>query len=216
MKKNSEYVGVDEKFIPENEKYVNDSILGSREESKNKMKKALKIGLGVWAIWVFVGIAFFIIVVMLIFNHSKNMNKQVFDIFTSATEQIKDGMQEQNNPSKAMNEMQQVTDAMMGSMMGQSSILNNDINKQSFNATLEMYSGTEYGSSVGNLLDKVVTSNKTNSEHIITVIYKGTTTTSESEIVKIKHSLDKFTEYEVSLDYDANGYINKVTVKDIK
>ena len=128
MKKNSEYVGVDEKFIPENEKYVNDSILGSKEESKKKMKKALKIGLGVWAIWVFVGIAFFIIVVMLIFNHSKNMNKQVFDIFTSATEQIKDGMQEQNNPRKAMTEMQHVTDAMMGSMRGQSSILYTDIN----------------------------------------------------------------------------------------
>lgn len=215
MKKNSEYVGVDEKFIPENEKYVNDSILGSKEESKKKMKKALKIGLGVWAIWVIVGIAFFVIVVMLIFNHSKNMNKQVFDIFNSATEQIKDGMQEQNDPSKSINQMQQITDAMMGSMSGQSSI-NNDINKQSFNATLEMYSGTEYGSSVGSLLDKVVTSNKTNKDHIITVIYKETTTTSENEIVKIKHSLDKFTEYEVSLDYDANGYINKVTVKDIK
>lgn len=215
MKKNSEYVGVDEKFIPENEKYVNDSILGSTEESKKKMKKALKIGLGVWAILVIVGIAFFVIVVMLIFNHSKNMNKQVFDIFSSATEQIKDGMQEQNDPNKTINQMQQVTDAMMGSMSGQSTI-NNDINKQSFNATLEMYSGTEYGSSVGNLLDKVVTSNKTNKDHIITVIYKETTTTSENEIVKIKHSLDKFTEYEVSLDYDAKGYISKVTIKDIK
>ena len=39
MKKNSEYVGVDEKFIPEDEKYVKDSVLGNREESKNKIKK---------------------------------------------------------------------------------------------------------------------------------------------------------------------------------
>ena len=40
MKKNGEYVGVDEKFIPENEKYVDYSILGSKQESKQKIKKA--------------------------------------------------------------------------------------------------------------------------------------------------------------------------------
>ena len=38
MKKNSEYVGVDEKFIPEEEKYVDDSILGDKEEAKEKVK----------------------------------------------------------------------------------------------------------------------------------------------------------------------------------
>lgn len=213
MKKNSEYVGVDEKFIPEDEKYVNDSILGSREESKNKIKKGLKIGLGVWAAWVIIAIAFFVIIVILIFNYSKNMNKQIFEMFNSATGQIKN--EEQNDPNKMINEMQQVTDTMIGNINVQSNITNNDINKQSFNATLEMYIGTEYGASVGNLLDKVVTSNKTNKGHIITVIYKEITTTSEDEIVNIKHSLDNFTEYEVSLDYDNNGYINKVTIKNI-
>ena len=226
MKKNSEYVGVDEKFVPENERYVKDSILGSREETKNKLKKGLKIGLGAYAIWVLLGIVFFIVVVVLIFNHSKKMNQQIFDMFGSATEQMGDmynsateqmNNQTQNKEDTAdkMNEMQDVMNSM-GSMMDD--FMNNQsssINKTSFNATLEMYSGTEYGSSVGNLLDKVVTSNKTNKDHIITVTYKETTTTSEDEIVNIKHSLDKFTEYEVSLDYDANGYINKVTVNDI-
>ena len=28
MKRNSQYIGVDEKYIPENEKYVDDSLLG--------------------------------------------------------------------------------------------------------------------------------------------------------------------------------------------
>lgn len=59
----------------------------------------------------------------------------------------------------------------------------------------------------------MVTSNKTNTDHIITIIYKETTTTSEDEIVNIKHSLDEMTEYEISLDYDANGYINKEQLK---
>lgn len=215
MKKNSEYVGVDEKFVPENERYVKDSILGSREETKNKLKKGLKIGLGAWAIWALVGIVFFIVVVVLIFNHSKKMDQQIFDMFGSATEQMNDETQNKEDTANKMEEMQDVMSGM-NSMMNQ--FMNDDsssINKKSFNATLEMYSGTESSSSVGNLLDNVVASNKTNKDHIITVIYKETTTTSEDEIVNVKHALDKLEEYEVSLDYDAQGYINKVTIKDI-
>ncbi len=34
MKKNGEYVGVDEKFIPEGEKYVDDSVVGDKEKTK--------------------------------------------------------------------------------------------------------------------------------------------------------------------------------------
>lgn len=204
MKKNSEYVGVDEKFVPENERYVNDSILGSREETKNISKKWLKIGSVSWVIGILVFILIFIVAAVLIFNISKMMNLQI-------TEQI----QNKEDTADQMNDMQDAMNSM-GSMMDD--FMNNQsssINKTYFNSTLEMYSGTKYGSNVGNLLDKVVTSNKTNKDHIITVIYKEITTTSEDEIVNIKHSLDKFTEYEVSLDYDTNGYINKVTVKDI-
>jgi len=42
MKKNGEYVGVDEKFIPENEKYVDESLLGDKEKAKKTAKKIAK------------------------------------------------------------------------------------------------------------------------------------------------------------------------------
>ena len=42
MKKNGEYVGVDEKFIPEDEKYVDESLLEIKEESTRKIKKTAK------------------------------------------------------------------------------------------------------------------------------------------------------------------------------
>ena len=42
MKKNGEFVGVDEKFIPENEKYVDESLLGDKEKSKKTAKKFVK------------------------------------------------------------------------------------------------------------------------------------------------------------------------------
>lgn len=143
------------------------------------------------------------------------MNEQIFGIFGNVTEQINDKTQNKEDTENKMKEIQNVMSGMSSMMDQFMDDESNSINKKSFNATLEIYSGTENGSRVGNLLDKVVTSNKTNKDHIITVIYKETTTTSEDEIVNIKHLLDKFTEYEVSLDYDANGYINKVTVKDI-
>ena len=43
----------------------------------------------------------------------------------------------------------------------------------------------------------------------------STTSTTEDDIVAIKHLLDEDSKYEVSLDYGENGYINKVTIKDI-
>lgn len=233
MKKNSEYIGVDEKFIPENEKYVDDSILGNEEESKKKIKKwlefstkGLKIGLGVYVILFLLVLIFFVGIVVFIFNHSKNMNKQIFDmynnateqaidIYNSATDQMNDETQNKKDTADTMNEMKDVMNSMGIMMNDFMNSQSNSINKTSFNANLEMYGGTQYGSSVGKLLDKVVTHNKTNKDHIITVIYKEMTTTLEDEIVNIKHSLDKFTEYEVSLDYDANGLVDKVTVKNI-
>lgn len=82
-----------------------------------------------------------------------------------------------------------------------------------FNNGIEMYSGTQYGTSISYLLDKIITSNKTNKEHIITVVYGSINTTDDSEIRNIKKQLDKWTEYEVILDYDEVGFINKVTIE---
>lgn len=52
MKKNGEFVGVDEKFIPEDEKYVDESIIGNQEESKKKVKKVAKAVITGYIIWI--------------------------------------------------------------------------------------------------------------------------------------------------------------------
>ena len=90
MKRNSEFIGVDEQYIPEDEKYVDESILGNKEESKNKIKKAIKIGLGIWVIWFFLIIAFAVFMFVSIFNYSKKMNNQVLDLYYNGSEQILD------------------------------------------------------------------------------------------------------------------------------
>lgn len=88
-----------------------------------------------------------------------------------------------------------------------------DVEIRSFNAIFEMYVGTEYGSSVSRLIDKVNTNNKTNDEHIITVVFGDINTADTDEIRSIKKSLDDWTEYEVILDYDENGFVNLVTIE---
>lgn len=92
--------------------------------------------------------------------------------------------------------------------------------KESFNRNFEIYSGTLSKGSVGWGLDEVIKNNKTNSEHLVEVIFNNKSYgTLPDDIKKIKSNLKDFNnykivEYEVSYDYDANGYINKMTIEE--
>lgn len=89
-----------------------------------------------------------------------------------------------------------------------------DFEIRSFNSTYEhLYAGSNYGSSVVNMLDKVITNNKTNSDRIIRVIYGDINTINEDEIRSLKKGLDSWTKYEVIFDYDEVGFINQVTIE---
>ncbi len=89
------------------------------------------------------------------------------------------------------------------------------INKKSFNAQYEIYSGKESGFFISKALDSIITNNKTNKNYIITVSYNNITSNEESKIKEIRNMLNDYTDYDISLDYDNNGYINKFTISDI-
>lgn len=82
-----------------------------------------------------------------------------------------------------------------------------------FNALYKGYNGTKIGLQVEQLLDYIVTNNQTNSEHILTVVFGKTTTTDVDAIRKLKNKLSDWTEYEVSLSYDEEGYIYQITIE---
>lgn len=213
MKKNGEFVGVDEKFIPENEKYVEDAIIGNdeirsgynkvksyvtNEENQEKFKeagkKALKIGKGIGIGYLcFLGVIFVLVIGIIIFS------------FTTF-----------NNIRKTQNDMmisiQQKQDEITSPVQQQQT----EVEKQAFNNKFELYSGTSSKIFVTTLLDNVVTNNKKNSDKVITVVYNETTTTDANEIVELKSSFEQGKNYEVMLDYDTNGLVNKVTIKGIK
>ena len=91
--------------------------------------------------------------------------------------------------------------------------------KESFNYTFEKYQGTESKAATGWQIDEVIQNNKTNNEHLIEVVFDGTSYgTDPNKIKEIKNSLRNFNgyeiqHYEISLDYDDNGYVNKVTIE---
>ena len=82
-----------------------------------------------------------------------------------------------------------------------------------FNSTFEFRVGENYGSSVKRALDDVITNNKKNSEHIITVVFEEISTSDPEEIKNTKKNFDDWTKYEISVDYDENGFVYKMTIE---
>ena len=165
MKKNTDYIGVEDKYIPEEEKYVDDSVLGDKEKTRKTIKK---FGIGYLCFFL---MFFALIIGFIIFQFTNIMKVQKnFGSFASS------------------------------------------FNKTSINAQFEQYQGTT--TFTKSALDKIVTNNKKYPDHKITVVYNGKTAVEEDDIVEIKYSLTE-TKYEVSLDYDKDGCVNKFTIKDI-
>ena len=235
MRKNGEFVGVDEKFIPENEKYVEDPIIGNdeikngynkvksyvtneenQEKFKKSGKKALKIGKGIGIGYLcFLGVIFALVIGIIIFSFTtfNNIRKTQNDMMSSIQQkqdEITSSVQQKQD--EITSSVQQKQDEITSSVQQQQ----NEVEKQSFNNKFELYSGTSSKLFVTTLLDNIVTNNKKNSDKVITVVYNEKTTTDANEIVELKSSFEQGKDYEVMLDYDTNGLVNKVTIKDIK
>ena len=85
---------------------------------------------------------------------------------------------------------------------------------KSFNSTYELYVGTEYGSSVGRLIDKISTNNKKNKNYQVTVKYNETETKDTEELKELKKKFDDWTKYEISFEYNEEGIIYLAVIED--
>ena len=85
--------------------------------------------------------------------------------------------------------------------------------KKDFNYDYEIHAGTQMGAAVVWMLDDVITHNKTGNEHILTVKRGDKETTDEEEIRTIKNNLDKYSYYEVVLDYGEDGYVYRIDIR---
>lgn len=91
--------------------------------------------------------------------------------------------------------------------------------KDDFNRSYEFWSGTQTSAIVSKIIDDAITNNKKNNEHLIEFMFDGTSYGTDANNIKnIKNSLKDFNGheiqfYEISLDYDGNGYVNKITIE---
>lgn len=96
-------------------------------------------------------------------------------------------------------------------------VLKNKID--SFNQKFESWSGTQTKAGVNFLIDDSITNNQKNNEHLIEFVFDGSTYgTDPNSIRSIKNNLKDFNNYniqyyEVILNYDSNGYVNKVAIE---
>lgn len=86
----------------------------------------------------------------------------------------------------------------------------------SFNMPYENDAGKRSGFFIVGTLDDIVTNNKTNKSHIITVVYNDIKATDEKEIKEIRNMLSEDKDYDVSLSYDNNGYVNKFAIENLE
>ena len=84
-----------------------------------------------------------------------------------------------------------------------------NVKKDVFNFQFANDNGTKSAFFLESTLDEIIQSNKIYDKKVI-LVFNGIETTNESKIINIKHSLDG--NYEVSFNYDEEGYINKIIV----
>lgn len=89
---------------------------------------------------------------------------------------------------------------------------NESIDANMFNIQFSDMNGQKSTFFINDYLDEIVTNNKKQQEHIITVKYQDKETSNPDEIIAIKKSLDESKQYELSTDYDQAGFINKLTI----
>ena len=96
-----------------------------------------------------------------------------------------------------------------------------DVSKEQFNIYYSHSNGTQQALFVESTLDHVNDSNKKYANHQITVVYNDITTTEEDKINEIKRSLTdndllKIKSFEVKIEYDKKGYVERIIIEDIK
>ena len=88
----------------------------------------------------------------------------------------------------------------------------NEIGKSDFNSKFEFYNGSKSGTQLKRLLDEINTNNKKENRKI-TVKYNEVETQDTTEIKNLKMELNDSDKFEISFEYDKNGYIYEVAIE---
>ena len=145
------------------------------------------------------------------------MFKNIFDTALNIINKAADNMEQTDNEinietNKDTNEMNNEINNVYNQFKEEENKRENEQDIRNFNFYFS--NGTNNGFFVKSTLDKIITSNKTN-ERKITLKYNGVETQDSDVIKETKKKIDDRKNYEISLDYDSEGYINLITIEDL-
>ena len=208
-------VSVDE-LVNEKEVTSTEKTVIEDQEIEEGGSKENKVKFIIIAILLVVLVCIVIKMVMGFSSLNKTTEKQgFFDKFFSTVDKLSSQQQNiigdsEGNVQGMMGNAEEIfnnVQGIMGNAFGQ-------VNITRFNATLELYKGSQKGASVKRLFDEVITSNKKD-ERKITVNFIETETQDVEVIKNLKSNIVDFDNYEISFEYDAEGYIYKAVIEKI-
>lgn len=184
---------------------IQDQPIVDKKPKKNKMVIIIVIAL-ILVIIAIIGKAFTAFSAFNMFNGIANQGTGLFDKVFSLFDKAIDSQLED------LDETDQQTENIKENVQNVFGEVTNKINANTFNGVLELYNGSNSGIQLKNLLEKVITSNKKENRKI-TVKYLETETQDTTEIKNLKMGLDEADDFEVSFEYDKDGYIYELTIE---
>jgi len=169
------------------------------KKTKRNTVRIIIVGLLVFVIIAIVVKMFLAFTAMNIVNQAGKQATGLFDKIFTIFNKTTDG--EINNEDDVVEKIENIFGG-----------ITDKIKVSEFNNGVELYAGSQKGMRVISLLDKIITSNKTQ-ERKITVQYNGVETQDENEIKNIKRNFDTFDNCEITYEYDAEGFINKAIIE---
>ena len=197
-------------------KYFNISVDELLDEENNKEKKQ-KVGFN----WKPIVIICALLIILLIFvvYCVFSLIKGVGNFFGSVTSEAFDDMSEMTNlytnTVEKIGEIGVEYSKQMENKYNEFDVGLEEDNQNNFNLIYtSLYQGITSGFHLKNAINKVINDNL-NNERKIEVEYQETITKEQEEIINIRKKFEDFTEYMVSYEYDEEGHICKMIIKDI-
>ena len=147
-------------------------------------------------------------------SQAENMFKNVFDTALGIIDKASDNIEQENNEISNNTKEADNENNMYNQLKEE---INDRINEQdvsNFNFNFSNINGTKNGFMLKHTLDELITSNKTK-ERKITFKYNEIETQDPDIIKETKKKIDDRKNYEITVDYDENGYIKLITVEDL-
>ena len=160
---------------------------------ENKKKKTLTILIATLIIGVIITILTILIILLIRDFDEKENNKSSKNKVNNITSNVVENKIENNVANNTTNTIE------------------NNITPSTFNS--DYHNGRIKGDIVEQDLSKLITNNKTNKKIIISVKYNDIGTSNADEITELKKGLNLDEYYEVSLEYDDQGYICTYTIE---